>query len=271
MIYCKELNKDFDNKYDLFKALKDNKKSIVKAKKMITKQADAVCRTYAGINKEGANKAEGTPEDVNSLDVELVINTTKLMDSHNDVHLNGIWNKTVKDNKNNLLLLKEHKMTFENIISDKVVASVKTFTWKDLGFNMEGSTEALVFEATIDKDRNEFMFKQYAKGYVKEHSVGMRYVRMDLAVNSEDKYFAEEKEIWDKYIDQVANKKDAEEEGYFWAVLEAKAIEGSAVVKGSNYATPTISVEPSNDTQENKEAVSDDTSQGGNSAKYLLI
>jgi hypothetical protein len=36
-------------------------------------------------------------------------------------------------------------------------------------------TEALVFNVEIDKDRNDFMFNQYAKGYVKEHSVGMRY------------------------------------------------------------------------------------------------
>jgi hypothetical protein len=32
------------------------------------------------------------------------------------------------------------------------------------------------------------MFNQYAKGYVKEHSVGMRYVKLELAVNSDSKY-----------------------------------------------------------------------------------
>lgn len=37
----------------------------------------------------------------------------------------------------------------------------------------------------------------------------------------------------------VVNIEDAEAQGYFWAVLEAKIIEGSAVVKGSNYITPT--------------------------------
>ena len=86
------------------------------------------------------------------------------------------------------------------------------------------------------------MFEQYAKGYVKEHSVGMRYVNLEMAVNSEEKYYAEEKAIWDKYISEVANKEEAEQRGYFWAVTEAKIVEGSAVVKGSNYATPTISV-----------------------------
>jgi hypothetical protein len=49
---------------------------------------------------------------------------------------------------------------------------VESHKWKDLGFDFEGNTEALVFNVEIDKDRNDFMFNQYAKGYVKEHSVG---------------------------------------------------------------------------------------------------
>ncbi|KKK49589.1 hypothetical protein LCGC14_3133520, partial [marine sediment metagenome] len=42
--------------------------------------------------------------------------------------------------------------------------------WSELGFDFEGQTQALVFESTIKKERNEFMFKQYAKGFVKNHS-----------------------------------------------------------------------------------------------------
>ena len=110
----------------------------------------------------------------------------------------------------------------------------------------------------IDK-RNEFMFNQYAKGYVKNHSVGMRYVKLELAINSESKWDVEEKEIWDKYIDDIANKEVAEERGYFWAVTEAKIIEGSAVPIGSNTITPTLEVEaknnePSKDTHKQQEA-----------------
>jgi hypothetical protein len=95
----------------------------------------------------------------------------------------------------------------------------------------------------------------------------MRYVKIDLAINSESEYDKEEKEIWDKYYQVVANKEVADERGFFWVVSEAKIIEGSAVVMGSNSATPTISVEnkteadtitsekqePSNDTQKQNE------------------
>jgi hypothetical protein len=120
--------------------------------------------------------------------------------------------------------------------------------WSDLGLNLKGDTEALIFNATISKQRNPYMFEQYAKGYVKEHSVGMRYVKLELAINSDNKWDVEEKEVWDKYYPEIANKEVADERGYFWAVTEAKIVEGSAVVKGSNYATPTISIEAVKDT-----------------------
>jgi hypothetical protein len=40
----------------------------------------------------------------------------------------------------------------------------------------------------------------------------------------------------------VVNKEVADTKGYFWAVTEAQFIEGSAVVKGSNYVTPVLSI-----------------------------
>lgn len=260
MIHCKELNKDFSTKEDMFAALKENKSDIISAKKMQTKEADALTCVLPKSIKKGQNKADGEGDDVNTLSAKLVINTTNLMDSHTDVHFNGTWNKSVKEQKS-LYLLQEHRMSFSHIISDKVKASVQSMTWKELGFKLDGSTEALVFDVEIDKERNEFMFNQYSKGYVKEHSVGMRYVKIDLAINSESEYDKEEKEVWDKYYEQIANKDVADSKGYFWAVTEAKIIEGSAVVKGSNYATPTISVEPLKSTQTKEdEAVKTDTS-----------
>ena len=83
------------------------------------------------------------------------------------------------------------------------------------------------------------MFEQYAKGYVKEHSVGMRYVSIQLCMNSENKYDIDEKENWDKYIDKVANREDAENAGFFYAVTEAKDCGGFCCFKRQqqSYAT----------------------------------
>ena len=88
------------------------------------------------------------------------------------------------------------------------------------------------------------MFERYKNKKVKNHSVGMQYVKLMLAINSDD--YPTEKEIWDKYYPAIANKKAADDAGFFWAIKEAKALEGSAVPLGSNFATPTL--EPDNTT-----------------------
>ena len=250
MIVVKEFpDRQFSSQDELFKALRENKTTLIAQKKMITKEADATFH-YVGIENDKGEvvKAESISlNDANGLKAKLIINTTNLLDSHNDLHVKGIWNKSVKEQKN-LLLLQEHRMTFDKIITDDVKATVKEMNWGELGYSYKGTTEALTFETNISKARNPFMFEQYAKGYVKEHSVGMRYVKLELAVNSESKWDIEEKEVWDKYYSEIANKEVADERGYFWVVSEAKVVEGSAVVKGSNFATPTISVEAVKDT-----------------------
>lgn len=230
----------------MFKALKDSKQDILAAKKMQTKFTDAISFVPEVIVKGETIKAIN-PDEVDNIKVRVAINTTNILDSHGDVHVDGIWNKSVKERKN-LYLIQEHQMTFTNIISDDVKASIEKTNFKKIGVDLDGTTEALVFETNIQKNRNRFMFDQYAKGFVKNHSVGMRYVSMDLAVNSTDEDFNQEKATWDKYIEKIANKTETEEKGYFWAVTEAKIIEGSAVPIGSNWATPTISTEAVSDT-----------------------
>ena len=66
----------------------------------------------------------------------------------------------------------------------------------------------------------------------------MKYVKYDMAINDED--YPNEFEAWNKYYPEIANKKTADEKGYFWYVLEAKVVEGSAVPLGSNFVTPTL-------------------------------
>lgn len=249
-------NKEFKSKEDLFKALIDNKKELVSIKKSATKNADAVSFGYLDTSvKIDTNKedVQGQMQNPEVLNVKVVINTTNFLDSHGDVHGNGIWNKSVKDNIS-FLHLQEHERDFDKVITDTAKGYVQSMTWKKLGLPYDGKTEALIFESSIDKKRNEFMLNQYANGWVKNHSVGMRYVQIELAINTEAEYDKEYKDLWDEFYPVIANKETADERGYFWVVKEAKIIEGSAVVMGSNSATPTL---------ENKdfEAVFADTSK----------
>lgn len=245
---------NFETKKELFDFLVKNKKTLIAQKKASVKHADGV--HFGGLDgvKVKANKAE--PEgNEDAAQVKAAINTTNLLDSHEDVHIPGLWNKSLKENWL-IMFVQEHKSSqFDKIIADgdDLKAYAKTYSWKALGFDMEGDTEVLVFEANVKAKRNAFMLNEYREGNVKNHSVGMLYVKLVLCINNED--YGAEFEAWEKYFPMVANEEAAETKGYFWAVTEAKVIEGSAVPLGSNPATPTIDIKkPSEDTSETKPA-----------------
>lgn len=234
-----------------------NRDLILTKKKNALKRGDVVLNISTPENPIVVQKAENEG-DVNPdlLNIKVAINTTNIIDSHMDCHIKGIWKKSLSELKQ-VYLLQEHEMEFDKIIADsaidKLTVSTENKTFKSLGYDYEGSTEALIFNAEIKREVNPFMFDLYKKGRVNNHSVGMRYVKMFFCVNREEAIYSSEKANWDKYYPQVANKEVADQKGYFWAITEAKIVEGSAVVKGSNHATPTLSIEAvTNTSSENK-------------------
>lgn len=239
---------EYASKKELFAFLSENKDTLIAQKKSVVKWADGMLYSNPLVNVKGKAFKAGAIDvtDVDEIKAELAINTTNWLDSHKDVHLKSLWNKSLKENRN-LLFLQEHSLRFDKIIADgdDLDASAKLMNWKDLGFNATGTTEVLHFGVNIKKSRNPYMFNQYAKGYVKNHSVGMRYVKLLLAINDED--YGAEYEAWEKYFPEIINSEAAEKSGYFWAVKEAQVIEGSAVPIGSNTMTPTISVGKNNE------------------------
>lgn len=228
---------------DLYSYLVKNEGLIFHAKKSEIKKADDVYSMPLYINSKGelTSKAEVTETQIDptKLKVVAVINTTNWLDSHGDVHIPGIWKKSLSDNKKTgFYLLDSHQRGFEDVIAEGCTGFTKNLSWKELGLDMSGVTEALIFDCIVEQKRNEFMFGQYQNGYVKKHSVGMRYIKMVTCINDDD--YPVQKENWDKYIEMVANRDEAEAEGYFWAILEAQVVEGSAVVFASNCMTPTM-------------------------------
>ena len=229
---------EFLTKAERIAYLKKNKALLIKSKKSNLKHSDGY---YMTSEMYDTVKKKVNTENRNEINAKVVINTTNIMDSHDDVHMPGIWNKSLQENKN-IMHLQEHQMQFDKIISDgsDLSAFAMKFNWKDIGQPYNGTTEALVFDSTIKRSRNEFMFTQYSEDRVKNHSVGMQYVKLLLALDDENE--PEEYAVWNRFIDDIANKQDAIDQGYFWAVTEAKIIEGSAVPVGSNQATPTLEV-----------------------------
>ena len=112
-----------------------------------------------------------------------------------------------------------------------------------------------MMDSNIEKAKNSQIFGEYKDGLIDQHSVGMYYTKIELAMNSEEPEHVEYKKVYDTYIDQIGNKAEAEKAGYFYAVKEAKLIEISAVLEGSNTLTPTLGVkniEPTKVTQEDQ-------------------
>lgn len=243
--------KSFDTKEDLFKELRANKKELLGLKTAEVKNSAPLSMSLDKI---------GTVKGIEGLDKSFiypVINTTKYMDSHNDVHFDGIWNRSINDQQGKVHYLINHELEVGKVIAypKDVEVFTKDVLWTDLGANYSGYTQALIFKTNIFDYSNEDAKKIVKEKMDIEHSVRMQYVKIDLAINSSDEDNIEEKAVWEKHISEIANKDEVIEQGYFWAVTEAKIYkEGSMVLAGSNDVTPMIypkEIQSSNDIDKN--------------------
>lgn len=270
MIWCKELGEYFEDKKSLFKALVANKDKIIKAKKSaILKSCDK------GLGVSGYKVKESVlTEAVKGVEFDteknyyIATNTTRILDSHEDLHLDGIWNKTVKEQqgKNYLVFDHEYKATSTIVKKEHIKMFVATIPFSAIGKNYEGETEALIYEFPKDKVINPLAKEWLESNDDIESSVRMQYVKMSLCLNADEEEFKEERKNYEKYHPIIANKDDFEEIFYFWAIGEAKNVrESSLVLAGSNNATGQVRPEPSKDTQskqsEQDEAVIDTSAE----------
>lgn len=236
---------EFKEKKRLFDFLATNKDLLVAQKKSVIKKTDGY--SFFGLQNKrpdlfgNANKGVPTAINDNELFVRAVINTTNIFDSHTDVHAPGIWTKTMQENKNILFAQEHNSDKFSNIIAsgNDLKAYVDSIPLNKLGIESDFIVQALIFDAIVKEKRNKEMYENYLNGYVNAHSCGMVYVKVDLAIN--DSGF-DEYQTWLSNVDTIYNKADAENNGFFWLVREAKLIEGSAVPLASNTVTPTIQV-----------------------------
>ena len=267
MIVCKELNKSFESKELLFKDLQANKQEILDFKKaQILKSCD----------KDNATNFKPillskSLEQIKSFEVDndyyyIAVNSTNILDSHSDLHVKGIWNKTVKEQQGKNYLVSDHKLEIDKVIAKS--KDVEMFTaevpFSTIGKEYDGTTEVLIYKVAKDKIINPLIKEWLDSGDEIQASVRMQYVSIDMALNSTDKSDVYEKKVYDEYIDKIANKSDFESIDYFFVVKDAKNVrESSLVLFGSNGATgliqenktdadiitPEIKNEPSNDTQ----------------------
>lgn len=217
------------------KRLIANKKELIRLKKTQFKKADNVVSLNQVIKSEKIQKNADTDSEIFRT---VVGNTYNYLDSHEDVHIPGLFTKSIKENKSSILHLHDHVHQLDAQVGKALDIYEKDLSWKDVGLEISGTTTALLMDSRIEKNRNANIFQDYRDNLIQQHSVGMQYVKIDLAVNDPEE--KEEFTVWERYKDQIINIDKAEELGYFWAVTEAKLIEISCVIQGSNDLTPTL-------------------------------
>lgn len=225
---------------ELFEWLHLNKNELRKCKK--AKKFSDPCGyaiPFEGIASK-AQKALSSNE--GAIVVDVVANLTGWMDSDSDVILRGAYNKSISDSGTNMPHITDHRYSILNKVGKTLQVYTLDISPKDLGINSFSSVtpQALVFKTEIRPSAGK-IYELYRDGLVTQHSIGLRYVHLELAMNDGD--YKDEFASWQKYIGQVINRDKAEAQGYFWVVPEIEVLENSAVLFGANSKTPTLSVD----------------------------
>ncbi len=267
----KVIGKTFTTKKEELDYLVKHKKEIIEFKKSVVKHT-LPTRTEETNSTVAKALSTSKEHDTDSVIKRTVIgNTYNWLDSHGDVHLDGTFGKSISERQNKIWHLHDHeqKITAKVGVPSKIYE--ESVSWSDLGISKAGTTTALMMDSDIRKDYNSLIFQEYKDGNIDQHSVGMYYVKVDFAVNDAD--YKDEYKVWKDNIDKIGNKEKAEELGYFYAVKEAKLVEISAVLQGSNELTPTVEakdIEPINFTQ-NNEPLKSTQNKNNNLRNNLLI
>lgn len=246
--------KGFKTQGQLFAYLVANKELILSQKKSITKRAEGgLSATYhTEITKElfvdkAIKPVYENDKESGLLKRTILANTYWWMDTHSDVHLgrgddaNGkaVFTNTIKGRENKVYPIDQHDFSLDGRMGKTIALYEDKISWRALGVGRTGMTEGLFAVAEISKAKNPARYEDYLNDEIDQHSVGMRYIDIQLAVNDEENY-PKEAAVYKKYINKIGNKPAVDKQGYFFAVSEAFLGEYSAVIAGSNELTPTI-------------------------------
>jgi hypothetical protein len=239
----------FETKKELFSYLVKNKSELIALKKSAIKHSDPLTIENESFELKGISYANEDNISEGSIKRVIIGNTYNWMDSHDDVHIPGLFAKSIKENKN-IWHLHDHQQMITAKVGIPISITDQPMAWADLGVMKNGETNSLLLYSDIKRSYNQFIFDQYLTKQINQHSVGMVYVNLFMAIN--DPEYKDEYTNWNRYSPNVANIDKAINKGYFWAVTEAKLIEISAVLQGSNELTPTI--EPQKSTPKEPES-----------------
>lgn len=227
---------------------------------VVNKRCEVVRTTniYSKQQSQDKSTATITIEEAKEASVKFVGNTYLWMDSHLDVHAKNVFNEFIAE-KEEIFHLSDHDFKLKSRLGNINELYEKTLAWKTLGINKEGFTQCLVADSTILRKYDSVIFEDYLNNKINQHSVGMWYIELEIAIDDEDEKDAYK--LWKEYIDKIGNPDFAKSVGVFWVVRKAGLREISAVLKGSNSITHTI----------NSSIIKSDNEPPPTSTKYAVV
>jgi hypothetical protein len=234
---------------DAIKFFRENLADVYELKKKTIKVSDSIY-TSEPISFDrktilfGVDKSTHNFNEVGEARATFVANTYLWLDSHLDVHDIGVFKNSIKEQKDKLFHLHDHKFELTARVGDVENVAEEFIDWRELGVDKDGQTQILKVKSNILKRYNYSIFNDYVDKRINQHSVSMRYIKLKFAMD--DKESEEAYKTYAEYIDRIGNREKAEELGYFWVVKEAALREFSCVLLGSNELTPTLSISDKN-------------------------
>lgn len=250
---------DFKTKSEAFAHLRKNVNSIVKQKTSMPIKSDIFDWGCLPVNNKQTVKEDGTELKPNEIEVNPIGNLSGWCDSYMDVMIKDSWKKTIADQAI-VYHLKNHRYTTDDIVGKNAELYTKMFDLSYFGITSDVlKAQALMMRSIVSKEYDEKTYFLYRDEEVKQHSIGLRYIIIKLCLDSKDEEDKQYKENWDKYYSQVINKEKVDAKGYFFAVVEAKILEVSAVLFGANEHTGVYSTSENKDSQPVDETVEEAT------------
>ncbi len=231
---------------ELFAFLVANKSELIKYKSAFPIKSEPNNYPYsikrAGIKAGKKAAQEVIIDDNGEINITAIANAANFVDCQMDMLLPDCWKKTIKESgpagKDRIYHLKDHKQNIDGVVGKITSLYSQDYSLEDLGLSVYGTTQCLVMESTVKESLSDRCFDLYSEKMINQHSIGLQYVKLDLAIN--DPNNPAEFDIWNKYFAQVINKDLVTKCGYFWVVYEIKLMEVSAVLWGANELTPCI-------------------------------
>jgi|ERR1700744_45747 len=257
--------KEFASQEEMFLALKANEAKIIGLKKAQTyKSCEKGQIAFLNLDISRIESQIKADFEIKDDHIYPVISTTRFMDSHKDVHFDNCFAKTVPEQQGKVHYALDHKLQFDTIAAwpKDVSMFISPLDWSMVGKNYFGKTEALIFAIKKSNVRPDVLDAIENRKADFENSIRMGYDKIKLGINSTNKDLKENKDYFDRRINEIANRDQAEKDGYFWGVEELRIHkEGSLVVAGgSNSATGIIINDPSKGSQYNNEPNPQDSS-----------